>query len=80
MMLLQWYYCNSFLDTILQCEVEKRDIEIEDLKKKHSAEIKMRMKIEKKRDNLAKQLVSINFMITGMHVLHNKYRKSRRKN
>lgn len=48
-----------FLDAILQSEVEKRDAEIDDLKKKYSAEIKLRMKVEKKRDNITKQLVSV---------------------
>lgn len=48
-----------FLDTIMQSEIEKRDAEIDNLKKKYSAEIKLRMKVEKKRDNIAKQLVSV---------------------
>lgn len=46
------------LDVILQSEIEKRDADIEDLKQKYSSETKLRIKVEKKRDNLAKQLVS----------------------
>lgn len=71
------------LDTIVQSEVEKRDAEIEDLKKKYSVEMKLRMKVEKKCDNMAKQLVSsyiytikctVNCMVSIIN------RKSQRKN
>lgn len=44
-------------DAILQSEIEKRDAEIEDLKNKYSAETKLRVKVEKKRDNLTERLV-----------------------
>lgn len=64
------------LDTIVQSEVEKRDAEIEDLKKKYSVEMKLRMKVEKKCDNMAKQLVSSYIytikMYCQLHGLHNK--------
>ena len=52
------FYIIVILDVILQSEIEKRDADIEDLKQKYSSETKLRIKVEKKRDNLAKQLVS----------------------
>ena len=68
-----WISDHSFLDTIVQYEVEKRDVEIEDLKKKYSAEIKQRMKIEKKHDNIEKQLVSIHAQKCAIYPLHGLY-------
>ena len=44
-------------DVILQSELDKRDNEIKELKEKYSAETKLRIKTEKKQDNLAERLV-----------------------